>query len=130
LLVGNEGDDYLDSGDGLGFDNTSYASARSAVTVDLAMLTVTGATSGTDRLGHVDRVTGTKYDDVSRALTDPTTFKAKAARTSSKGGTVRTASRAGGGDDTIYGGGWHDHGWAGPGDDFCRSVEVPHSCER
>ena len=61
-LDGGAGNDSLDGGDGI--DTASYASATSAVTVNLA-ITVAQATggSGMDTLAYIENLTGSAYND-------------------------------------------------------------------
>jgi Ca2+-binding RTX toxin-like protein len=60
-LLGQAGDDTLDGG--AGFDTTSYQTALSAVTVDLATGLVSGG-GGNDILLRIEQVTGSSFNDL------------------------------------------------------------------
>ncbi len=72
-IIGGDGDDIIDGGAGndmlMGGSNTaigdtvSYASATSAVTVNLALFTATGG-GGKDSLNGFENITGSKFADI------------------------------------------------------------------
>jgi Ca2+-binding RTX toxin-like protein len=96
FFEGGEGDDLLDGGDGV--DSASYASAKGAVVVSLALGTASGA-DGNDTLVSIEKVFGSAFADI---LT----------------GSAGSDSLYGGaGNDTLNGGGGDDYLEGGAGDD-------------
>ena len=61
IVQGREGDDILDGG--IGYDELSYASANSGLTIDLTSGTQLDGQGGTDTISNFEGVEGTKYDD-------------------------------------------------------------------
>lgn len=62
-IYGDLGDDTIDGGTGIGIDTIDYSAGTSALSVNLATGTATGATGGTDTISNVERIIGTSFDD-------------------------------------------------------------------
>ena len=62
LLVGGAGADTLTGG--TGFDSADYSASGAAVTIDLVAGTGTGGDAQGDRLGGIERLVGSRFDDV------------------------------------------------------------------
>ena len=116
-LIGEHGDDTLDGG--LGTDWASYASAPSAVTVDLSAETASGG-HGNDILVSMEHIIGSSHGD---SLTGTSGFNII------QGGGGNDSMWGLEGDDTLDGGPGTDTADGGPGFDTCVNVEIRISCE-
>ncbi|WP_157969676.1 beta strand repeat-containing protein, partial [Pseudomonas huaxiensis] len=107
LLIGGLGNDLLDGGAGI--DTASYASATSAVTVNLSLAgqqNTIGA--GLDTLVSIENLIGSDYND---------TLTGDAGANRLEGGLGNDTLNGGGGDDVLIGGRGDDTMTGGPGSD-------------
>ena len=93
LFLADAGNDLINGG--TGFDTVDYSAAASAINADLSMKTVSGATTGTDKLSGIEKIVGTSFAD---------TFKGSSANDIIDGGAGNDTIRGIAGDDTLTGG--------------------------
>lgn len=103
ILDGGAGDDALDGGEGI--DTATYASAASAVTVDLSV-TAAQATggAGSDTLSNVENLVGSAFGDVLRGNTNANLLSGGAADDSLYGEDGSDTLHGGAGNDRLDGG--------------------------
>jgi len=109
LIEGRGGNDTLNGGSGN--DTASYASAASGVTVSLGVFTAqnTGG-AGTDLLLNIERLTGSRFNDVLTGDVEDNIIKGGDGRDSLDGGEGTDTLDGGSGKDTLDGG--QDEDWA------------------
>jgi Ca2+-binding RTX toxin-like protein len=114
VISGGTGNDRLDGG--MGSDTASYASAGSAVTVNLAttLAQATGG-AGTDTLLNIEHLIGSKFND---------TLSGNAADNLLQGGAGNDSLSGGGGNDTLVAGAGSDMVIGGSGNDVFRFTEA------
>jgi Ca2+-binding RTX toxin-like protein len=134
-IHGKDGNDILDSGNGndvlypgtgddsvnggAGVDTVNYSDLAAGVIVDL-LNSFTSDVAGTDRLGLIERITGTNFGDTLTGDDAPNTVKGLGGRDSLFGL---------GGSDILDGGSGTDTLDGGNGNDSCTFGEVKTNCE-
>ena len=115
VITPKRGDDEVDGGPGS--DEVSFASSPGPVTVNLRATTATG--EGTDTVWGIERVIGSRFDDVLVGTARGERFS---------GGDGNDRIRARGGDDLLNGDRGRDLLNGGGGEDVCESGARYRSC--
>jgi serralysin len=115
-LRGDRGDDLLDGG--AGTDRADYSTARSAVTVDLALTGAQGTGgAGTDTLVGIEEVSGSSHDDHLTGDARANALYGNDGRDWLRGLDGSDSLVGGIGHDRLYGGGGNDWVFGGDGAD-------------
>lgn len=115
VLEGRGGADVLDGGAGM--DTASYASSGAGVDVDLTRAVQRGGDAEGDRLISIERIEGSRFDDVLRGDAGDNVLRGGAGNDRLYGGDGRDVLEGGDGDDTLDGGAGADVLSGGAGTD-------------